>query len=148
MTGWQSFGVIAEDVYNDVLLVVDLALLASYWLFLYYASIFSSSRGQLDSTLYIISGMIFMLYAVWDIVALTGSDTSAKATAQHLAKFARITFGIALSFFVLGVVASHSSPDNSALTWSRLLAGAIWMLVIGWWQFSRMSAAKRDAVDG
>ncbi len=149
ITGWQSFGVIPEKLYNDILLVTDLGLLATYWLFLYYCRGLVLQFGQVDATLFNISGATFFLYAIWDTAALAGRDTSALATAAHLARFAWITFVVGIIFFGLGVFSSASILGNPAEGWVlRVVGFSLWVGIIVWWQVSRFVAALGDTHDG
>lgn len=145
VTGWQSFGVIAEQAYNDLLLVTDLALLASYWLLLYYAAALGDGVYMSDVSVFHTSGTIFLLYAIWDVAALAGRDTRALATAAHLRVFAVVTFFIALLFFGLAVWASGTQDIGGPPAMiRRFVAAILWSVVLVWWQVSRVVAAIRD----
>ncbi|MEF8723425.1 MAG: hypothetical protein V5B30_12745 [Candidatus Accumulibacter delftensis] len=144
ITGWQSFGAIAEASYNDILLITDLGLLATYWLLLYYGQRLSSSSTIYDATVYNLSGTVFLLYAIWDVVALVGRDTAAKATAAHLRRFAKTSFFFALVFFLLGIAAGQDFPFPDIIDSLRWIGLGVWIAILLWWQIGRFLAALSD----
>lgn len=148
-TGWTSFGLIAEKAYNDLLLLVDLGLLSCYFLLIFNATNLGSELGGADAALWIVSGAVFVLYAIWDLVALAGRDTQAQATAAQLKRFAVVTGLISVFFFIgsaLVGVAAEKSPSNSLVVGvARGLLLAVWILIIGWWIFGKINAALEES---
>jgi len=149
VTGWLSFGIIPEKAYNDVLFIVDLSLLATYWLVLYYSRSISAHNGSADSTVFNLSGVIFLLYAIWDVTALAGRDTAALATAQHLQRFIVICLGFSIAFFALGgltqITRERAWLMENPSTGLRLLGLGIWCTILVSWHVGRMRAATKDA---
>jgi len=149
VTGWQSFGIVSEEFYNDILLMIDLSLLAAYWLLIYFCCHIGNQSGAPDVSIYLISGMIFLLYAIWDVTALVGSDTKAFATVAHLSRFAVITFLTALVFFGIGIIVTCAGGQTGPIfSLGRIIALIIWSCVLLWWQAGKFIAAARDAKSG
>ena len=142
VTGWQSFAVIEEPVYNDVLLVTDLALLAGYWLLMYYSQRLTTLPSSADGAVFNISGMVFFLYAIWDAAALLGRDTSALATAAHLQRFVWIVLVTGAIFFALGALAAGSMMTDHGRVILRILAASVWLLILLWWQVGKWRAMR------
>ena len=146
ITGWFSFGVIEEVNYNDLLLMIDLSLLAMYWLLLFYSRHLTPGTTTDDAILYNLSGTTFFLYGLWDLTALSGRDTAAIATALHLSRFAWITFVTGLAFFGLGILSLNISDNKISWTHGlRIFALGIWLFILIWWQIGRFIAALTDA---
>jgi len=145
LTGWQSFGIIDEKVYNDVLLAVDLSLFASYWLLIFACRRLPDAAGAEDMPVYYISATIFLLYASWNIAALAGRDTRALATASHLRRFAITTIIVSFLFSGIGLLNTYSFTYNSAVYCVfRYSALAIWATILSMWQVGKFIAASRD----
>jgi len=144
-TGWLSFGIIPEEIYNDVLLMTDLGLLVLYCQLLYYVRLISLELYDYDYTVLSISGMIFLLYSIWDIAALKGRDTAASATEMHLKRFAYICFFLSMVFFSLAHMAFLKPNSTTELSpYCRLAGGIIWVAIVFWWHIGRMTAALCD----
>lgn len=144
VTGWQSFGIVEERFYNDLLFLVDLSLLSCYWLLTYFCKKLSDSPGPFDQTVLAVSGTIFFLYATWNLAAIAGSDTTALATAAHLSRFAWITFSTAILFFLLVITVTKWSSSTEIRSAARIFGILIWVAVLLWWQVGKFLAAARD----
>lgn len=149
ITGWLSFGMIQESQYNDALFVVDLSLLTVYCVILHYCRAISSNNYTSDPAIFNFSGTVFLLYSIWDIIALCGRDTAAVATGAHLARFAKICFLIAIVFFSLGYLSfslpSWASTIGIEPSTIRLVGLIIWGGILVWWHIGRFRAALQDS---
>ncbi|MCD4654415.1 hypothetical protein K8T06_10845, partial [bacterium] len=150
-TGWSSFGLVQERLYNDLLLFIDLSLMVIYGLILIYSSDLYPWPEPISGTLWNLSGTVFFLYALWDIVVYSARDTRAIATKQHLIKFAYITFIIAVVFFTFGGVThwhnnliAGESIHMLELLLTPLWIG-IWLSILAYWHIGRLRAAIRDS---
>ena len=152
-TGWLSFGLVGESLYNDLLLVIDLALLVQYFAMLHASSALNASQsGVADVSLWAASASVFALYAAWDFAALLARDTRAVATALHLRRFGFICVAIAVLTGVAGTVIIDHDPGATWLSLSRSAVSrcvllAIWGGVLIWWHWGRVRAALRDSED-
>lgn len=144
VTGWQSFGIVEERFYNDLLFIIDLSLLSCYWLLTYFCRKLSDSPGSVDQTVFAVSGTIFFLYAAWNLAAIAGSDTKALATATHLSRFAWITFSVAILFFSLVMAVTQWGSSAEIRSAARIAGICIWSAVLLWWQIGKFLAAARD----
>lgn len=146
-TGWSSFAIINEHIYNDLLLVIDLALLSQYVALLtYLAQIDAARLSGKDVAAWAVSASIFALYAAWDFAALIASNTRHMATANHLKRFGWICTGIAIlctvgAYVTSTIVAGSNRPDaKSWIQWGLL---GLWLGVIIWWHGGRVWAAVK-----
>jgi hypothetical protein len=144
VTGWQSFGIVEERFYNDLLFLIDLSLLSCYWLLIYFSAKLTNAPGILDQTVLSLSGTIFFLYAVWNIAAIAGSDTRALATAAHLSRFAWITFSTAILFFALVTIVTRWEKVDEITFAARAIGFSIWGAILLWWQVGKFLAASKD----
>ena len=145
-TGWLSFGLIGEGLYNDLLLFCDLGLIAAYIMATGFAGALGVRAGS-DVGLWAISSMIFVLYSLWDVSALIGRDTRAIATATHLRRFAKVCGVIGLLFGVgVSVLVTADRGGQQALVESigRPLLLVSWIGILIWWHWGWIAAALHD----
>lgn len=154
-TGWLSDPVLPEELYNDALLLIDVALLVVYWLLLYNAARWGYASGQHELATWYLSGLAFALYAAWDGIALLMNQFGQEwATTRHLRRFAIVTGAIACVFFAGGAIADRpwraiaAAPDKAVAShWLDSALLVIWALVLLWWHWSRVRAAIVDSAE-